>query len=90
MNSDLSLCDEYCTTCVHAVCTQHGSCSECAGTNNREKTSMTIWHETPGIDPDDIFDAEDEGLGTGEVIVYQPPAPPESPVEEAPIVENPS
>lgn len=51
---------------------------------------MTIWHETPQIDPQDIIDAEDEGLGTGEVIVYQPPAPPESPIEEAPIVETPN
>lgn len=51
---------------------------------------MTIWHETPEIDPNDVFDAEDEGLGTGEVIVYQPPEPSESPMDEAPIVENPS
>ena len=34
MSEELSLCDEYCITCVHGICTQHGSCSDCAGTNN--------------------------------------------------------
>lgn len=40
----LSLCDEYCTTCSHNVCTQHGICFDCADS----KTAVAMLDQTVG------------------------------------------